>query len=76
MGLLRSLLTFPISAPVNSVFWIAGQLHNAALAEVNDPASLRRALVDLEQDLLEGRIDEETYDAAETRILSRLQGVT
>lgn len=76
MGLLRALLTLPVAGPLDGVLWIAGQIHEAAIAEINDPAALRRALVNLEQDLLAGRIDEDTYDAAETRILMRLRGLT
>lgn len=75
MGLLRTLLTLPVSGALDGVLWVAGQIHDAALAEINDPATLRRALVDLERDLLAGRIDEDTYDEAETRILMRLRGL-
>ncbi len=75
MGLLRTLLTLPVTGTLDGVLWVAGQIHDAALAEINDPATLRRALVDLERDLLAGRIDEDTYDEAETRILMRLRGL-
>lgn len=74
MGLLRSLLTLPVTGSMDGVIWVAGQIHDAAQAQLNDPATLRRALQDLERDLLCGRISEEEYDLAETPILMRLRG--
>lgn len=75
MGLIRSLLLLPVKGTLDGVLWVAGQIHDAALAEINDPATLRRALLDLEKQLLAGEISEDDYDAAETRILMRLRGI-
>ena len=75
MGLIRSLLMLPVKGTLDGVLWVAGQIHEAALAEINDPATLRRALLDLEKRLLAGDISEDEYDEAETRILMRLRGI-
>jgi len=75
MGLLRSLLMLPVKAPLDGVLWVAGQIHEAAQAEINDPATLRKALQNLEKDLLAGTITEDAYDEAETHILMRLRGI-
>lgn len=75
MGLLRSLLTLPVSGTLDGVLWIAGRIEEAALAELNDPAQLRRALQQLERELLSGQISEDEYDLAETQILVRLRGL-
>lgn len=75
MGLLRNLLTLPISGPVNGTLWVAGKVHEAADKELNDPATLRKSLVALERQLLAGVITEDAYDAAENDILERLQGL-
>ena len=73
MGLLRKLLTAPVTGPLSGAFWIATKLHEAADAELHDPVRIRRALEDLEADLEAGRIDEATYEAAEDILMERLQ---
>ncbi len=76
MGLLRSLLTLPIKGPVNGTFWVAGKIEEAANRELNDPATLRKALTNLERRLLSGEITEDEYDGAETELLLRIRGLT
>lgn len=73
MGLLRSLLGLPVTAPVSGTLWVARKIQESAEAELNDPATLRKALADLEQQLLSGEITEEDYDDAETILLMRLK---
>lgn len=75
MGLIRSLLTLPVTGTLDGVRWIAGRIEEAALAELNDPAQLRRTLLQMERDLLSGKISEDEYDQAETQILMRLRGL-
>ena len=41
----------------------------------HNPASIRKALASLEQQLLAGEISEEAYDAAETELLLRLKAL-
>lgn len=72
MGLLRRLLFSPVTAPADTALWVARKVHETAERELNDPAAIRRALVELEGQLLAGEIDDETYDAAEHDLLSRL----
>ncbi|MBI0295083.1 gas vesicle protein GvpG [Streptomyces sp. PRKS01-29] len=72
MGLLTGLLTFPL-APVRATVWAAEQMAVAAEREAYDPAPVRRALVELEQDLLAGRIAEDAYDRREDELLDRLE---
>lgn len=73
MGLLRSLLLLPLKGPVDGALWVTGQIMEAAEAEFNNPATLRKTLHQLEQDLIAGRISEDEYDEAETNILWRLR---
>lgn len=73
MGLLRSLLSFPVSAPVGGALWVAGQIRDAAEREWTDPAAIRRSLTALERELDAGRIDEEAFEEAEAILLKRLQ---
>ncbi|AQA14901.1 gas vesicle protein GvpG [Streptomyces malaysiensis] len=71
MGLLTGLLTFPL-APVRTTVWVAEQMAAAAEREYYDPEPVRRALSELERDLLAGRIDEDEYDRRENELLDRL----
>lgn len=76
MGLLRSLLALPLKAPVDGTLWVAQKIHESAQQELNDPTSIRKTLVALEQKLLAGEISEEEYDEAETELLYRLRALT
>jgi len=75
MGILTTLLTLPVSGPIKGAMWIAGQVHDAAQAQMNDPAAIKAALVDLERKLDAGEIDEAAFDAAEEALLDRLVDV-
>jgi hypothetical protein len=72
MGILRTLLTFPVSAPAGGALWVARQIHAAAEREISDPAAIRRALRALEEDLEAGRITEDAFEEAEEILLGRL----
>ncbi|PJI91433.1 gas vesicle protein GvpG [Yoonia maricola] len=75
MGVLRSLLTLPVKGPVNGTLWVARKVEEAATKEQNAPGTLRKALANLERQLLSGEISEEAYDEAETKILLRIRGL-
>lgn len=75
MGLLTGILTLPL-APLRGTIWVAEQIQNAAEAEYYDPAPVRKALVELERALLDGRIDEDEYDRREDELLDRLDEIT
>lgn len=72
MGLLRSLVTLPLTAPLQGTLWLAKGIQDAAQAEMTDPAAIRRALAALEADLEAGVITEDEYDAAEDILFARL----
>lgn len=73
MGLLSRLLLLPIQGPIDAALWAADKVHTAALDAYHDPAAIKRELVELEQQLLSGQIDEETYEAIELELLQRLK---
>lgn len=73
MGLLSKLLLAPIKGPMDGALWVARKVAETAEAELNDPATLRKQLAFLEQELLRGRISEDEYEAAEEMILQRLK---
>lgn len=73
MGLLSKLLLLPVKGPIDGALWVTGKITEAAAAEVNDPAALRKRLTWLEAELIAGRITEDQYDEAEEEILQRLK---
>ncbi|MET9079965.1 gas vesicle protein GvpG [Streptomyces sp. NPDC004232] len=75
MGLLSQLLTFPL-APVRGVGWVVDRVIEAAEREYYDPEPVERELAALERALLEGRIDQKTFDEHEDRLLDRLEEIT
>lgn len=74
MGLLTGILTLPL-APVRGVGWVVDRVVEAAEREYYDPEPVERELASLEKDLLEGRIDQETFDRREDPLLDRLEEI-
>lgn len=72
MGLLTTLLTLPVSGPIQGVLWIAGKLTEQAEQELYDPDTVRRALVELELRYDLGEISEDEFLDAEDALLERL----
>jgi hypothetical protein len=72
MGLIGQLVTLPL-APLRGTVWVAGQLARTAEWQYYDPEPVRRELVALERDLLDGRIGEEEFDRREDELLDRLE---
>ncbi|MFC9342536.1 gas vesicle protein GvpG [Streptomyces sp. NPDC057020] len=75
MGLLTSLLTLPL-APVRGVTWVAQRVLDKAEEEYYDPAPVWRELSELEDRLVRGEIDEETFEHREDELLDRLEEIT
>ena len=74
MGLLSQILTLPL-APARGVTWVADRLVEAAEREYYDPEPVERELAALERELLEGRLDQESFDEQEDRLLDRLEEI-
>ncbi|WP_406513938.1 gas vesicle protein GvpG [Streptomyces sp. NBC_00161] len=74
MGLLTYLLTLPV-APVRAVTWVAQRVVDQAEEEYYDPAPIWRELAELEQQLLRGEIDQETFDRQEDELIDRLEEI-
>ncbi|MEO0667442.1 MAG: gas vesicle protein GvpG [Pseudomonadota bacterium] len=76
MGLLSSLILLPVKGPMDGAVWVANKVNESVQQEWNNPASIRKALVSLEKQLLAEEISEDAYDAAETELLLRLKALT
>ncbi|MER6104086.1 gas vesicle protein GvpG [Streptomyces sp. NPDC001832] len=74
MGLLTQLATLPLT-PVRGVVWVLERVVETAENEYYDPAPVERELARLEQALLAGDIDEETFDRREDELLDRLDEI-
>ncbi|MGW7065026.1 gas vesicle protein GvpG [Streptomyces sp. NPDC054904] len=75
MGLLTYLLTLPV-APLRAVTWVAQRVVDQAEEEYYDPAPIWRRLAELEQQLLRGEIDQETFDRQEDELIDRLEEIS
>ncbi len=74
VGLITQILTLPL-APVRGAVWVAERIQEAAEQQYYDPAPVERELAELEQALLAGDIDEETFDRREDQLLDRLDEI-
>ncbi|MEU8994936.1 gas vesicle protein GvpG [Streptomyces caniferus] len=72
MGLITQILTLP-AAPVRGTVWVLDQVLLTAEREYYDPAPVREELAALEQQLLDGSIGEDEFDAREDELLDRLE---
>ncbi|MER7989213.1 gas vesicle protein GvpG [Streptomyces noursei] len=74
MGLLTQLATLPL-APVRGVAWVVDRIVEAAEDEYYDPRPIQQQLVELEEALLAGEIDEDTFDRREDELLAKLEEI-
>lgn len=75
MGLLKTLIGWPVLGPVNGAKWAITQVHDAAYKELYDPSAIKRQLIDLEARLDAGEISEEEFEEVELELLQRLKSV-
>ena len=75
MGLLKTLLSAPVRAPVQGFFWVAGKLAEKLEAEVYDPKKIQKELEDLQLRYDLGQISEDELEQGETVLLDRLKAI-
>ncbi|MFI5664572.1 gas vesicle protein GvpG [Streptomyces sp. NPDC051684] len=73
MGLISELLLLPL-APVRGSLWAVEQVLAEAERQYYDPAAVRAELARLEEKLVSGEIDQDTFDRVEDELLDRLEG--
>ncbi|MFJ9175273.1 gas vesicle protein GvpG [Streptomyces sp. NPDC102360] len=73
MGLISELLLLPL-APVRGSLWAVQQVLTEAERQYYDPAAVRAELARLEEQLVSGEIDQDTFDRVEDELLDRLEG--
>jgi len=72
MGLIGSLLTFPVSGPLKGVMWLAEMLQERAESEMYNEDAVRGRLMELELRLDMGEITEDVYQATEDELVAQL----
>jgi len=72
MGILRGLVTAPVSGPLFGLTWLATRIAEAADQEMANPERIEKSLLDLGARLEAGEIDEATHDAREAELLAEL----
>lgn len=75
MGLLTNVLLAPVTLPARGLHYVFREIRDAVDRELNDPDAIRRELLELQDRLDAGAIDEATYDAAEAELLARLNAI-
>ncbi|PYC87599.1 gas vesicle protein [Streptomyces tateyamensis] len=75
MGLITGLFTLPL-APVRGVVWVAEQLYDEAVRELNDPAVIRRQLMAVQTAREDGTISEQEAAQQEEELVRRLWTAT
>jgi hypothetical protein len=73
VGILSTILTLPVTGPINTVLWLAETLAERAEDELYSPDKIRAQLTELELRFDMGELDEETFYAAEDALLARLR---
>lgn len=73
--MLLKLLTLPISLPAAGIKYCLMKVGEVAEAEMNSEEPIKEAILQLQIDLEEERIDEAQYKAEETVLLARLRQV-
>jgi Gas vesicle protein G len=62
-------------APITGFVWIAEQVHDRVMEELDQKEILKRQLLSLQNALEFGQISEEDYDEQEEKILLALQAI-
>ncbi|KAF0119112.1 MAG: GvpG-like protein [Rhodospirillaceae bacterium] len=73
MGLVYHGLMAPVIGPLHGLLWLGRLLRDQAEDELYDEDRLHAALIDLEQRLERGVIDETAFAVAEEDLLERLK---
>ena len=71
--MLFKLLAAPLTAPLNSVYWLSQKIDEAAQAQLNDTEELKRQLMALELKLENGDLTEDEFEELELDLVRRLQ---
>lgn len=75
MGILLKLLALPITGPTNGLMAIFRTIQNEVEREDASIEAIQRRLVELQQMLEAGELDEVTYEVLEEKLLDKLDAL-
>ena len=75
MGMLSTILFFPITGPVKGIRWSLGKVQHVVEEELTDDSSIKQELMELQMHLELGDIDDEEYSEREAALMARLREV-
>jgi hypothetical protein len=75
MGLLSSILFFPVSGPVAGIRWALGKVQAVVEEELTDDSTVKQELMELQMLLELGDIDDAEYVRREAVLMQRLREV-
>ena len=75
MGLLTTIVFFPLTGPVKGIQWTLGKVQRVVEEELTDDSSIKQELMELQMHLELGDIDDEEYAARESQLMARLREV-
>ena len=75
MGLITSVLLFPVTGPVAGIRWTLGKIQRVVQEELVDDSSVKQELMELQVLLELGDIDDDEYRRREAELMRRLREV-
>ena len=75
MGLLTTVLFFPLTGPVKGIRWTLGKVQRVVEEELTDDSSIKQELMELQMMLELGEIDDTEYVEREQELMARLREV-
>ena len=75
MGLLSTIVFWPVTGPVAGIKWTLGKVQRVVEDELVDDTPVKEALMELQMRLELGDIDDETYIAEEASLMRQLRDI-
>ena len=75
MGLLSTLVFWPVTGPVAGIKWTLGKVQRVVEDELVDDTPVKEALMELQMRLELGDIDDEAYVAEEAALMRQLRDI-
>jgi hypothetical protein len=75
VGLLSTIVFWPVTGPVAGIKWTLGKVQRVVEDELVDDTPVKEALMELQMRLELGDIDDETYVAEEASLMRQLRDI-
>jgi hypothetical protein len=75
MGLISSIVFFPVTGPVAGIRWVLGQVQTVVEEELTDDSSVKQELMELQMQLELGDVDDAEYVRREAVLMQRLREI-